>query len=258
LAGYDLGPDLEQARAQIGYLPQRFSLYDELTVRENLRFFAEVRGLSSKEWQPRSEEILEFVGLMEFSNRRADALSGGMKQKLGLAAALVHRPQILLLDEPTSGVDAVTRQAFWQLLIRILPSGVAVLISTPYMDEAMRCNRVGFMTRGHLLIEGTPAELTGRLEGRVIEVVARSRRGMERVARAHPQIEDVQMFGDRLHLRVAHGKGRRVIKSLKQECKAQGVEIDQIKLIRPGLEDVFIDLLEGSLVADEAAKVGED
>jgi ABC-2 type transport system ATP-binding protein len=258
LAGYDLGSDLEQARAQIGYFPQRFSLYDELTVIENLRFFAEVRGMSAKEWRPRSEEILEFVGLLEFANRRADALSGGMKQKLGLAAALVHRPQILLLDEPTSGVDAVTRQAFWQLIIRILPGGVAVLISTPYMDEAIRCSRVGFMTQGRLLIEGTPEALTDRLDGRIIEVVARSPRVIGRIAQSQPQVEDVQMLGDRLHLRVAQRKGREAIKSLKRRCKVQGVEIERIKLIRPSLEDVFIDLLEDDLIIPQTAKAGEE
>ena len=116
---YDIARQTEQARAQIGYLPQRFSLYEDLTVLENLRFFAEARGLPTVEWKPRCMEILEFVGLAEFINRRAGQLSGGMKQKLGLAAALVHRPRVLLLDEPTTGVDPVTRQDFWQLIIRL-------------------------------------------------------------------------------------------------------------------------------------------
>ena len=154
----------EQARAQIGYLSQRFSLYEDLTVLENIRFFAEVRGLPAAEWQPRCMEILEFVGLAEFNDRRAGQLSGGMKQKLGLAAALVHRPRVLLLDEPTTGVDPVTRQDFWQLIIRLAGSAPtrrmarrsrAVLVSTPYMDEAARCTRVGFMRQGRLIVEGT-------------------------------------------------------------------------------------------------------
>ena len=141
IAGYDLSSRTEQARAHIGYLPQRFSLYEDLTVMENLRFFAEVRGLSSEEWKPRCMEILRFVGLDPFVDLRAGHLSGGMKQKLGLAAALVHRPRVLLLDEPTTGVDPVTRQDFWQLIIRLVVGGereaVAVLISTPYMDEGL-------------------------------------------------------------------------------------------------------------------------
>ncbi len=132
IAGYDLKHRTEQARAQMGYLPQRFSLYEELTVMENIRFFAEVRGLSLSAWKPRSLEILDFVGLAGFKDRRAGNLSGGMKQKLGLAAALVHRPQVLLLDEPTTGVDPVTRQDFWQLIIRLVAEeGVAMLVSTP-------------------------------------------------------------------------------------------------------------------------------
>ena len=150
----------EQARAQIGYLPQRFSLYEELTVLENLRFFAEVRGLAFGELEAALHGDPRFCGAGSFVNRRAGQLSGGMKQKLGLAAALVHRPKVLLLDEPTTGVDPVTRQDFWQLIIRLVAEeGVALLVSTPYMDEASRCSRVGFMQKGRLIVEGTPAEL---------------------------------------------------------------------------------------------------
>ena len=160
IAGIPLAKNTEQARAHIGYLPQRFSLYEDLTVLENIRFFAEVRGLKASEWLPRCQEILRFVGLDAFSDRLAGHLSGGMKQKLGLAAALVHRPAVLLLDEPTTGVDPVTRQDFWQLIIRLAAGeqsqAVAVLVSTPYMDEAARCHRVGFMRSGQLLLEGTP------------------------------------------------------------------------------------------------------
>ncbi len=176
VGGYDIARQTEQARAQLGYLPQRFSLYEELTVMENLRFFAEVRGLTTVEWQPRCMQILEFVGLDQFTGRRAGHLSGGMKQKLGLAAALVHRLHILLLDEPTTGVDPVTRQDFWQLIIRLVAnndhqgSGVAVLVSTPYMDEASRCARVGFMSAGRLIVEGPPAELRALLDGRILEL----------------------------------------------------------------------------------------
>src|SRR5688500_1305944 len=136
VCGYDVIRQTEQARSQIGYLSQRFSMYEDLTVLENIRFFAEVRGLKSDEWLPRCMEILEFVGLSNFKDRRAGQLSGGMKQKLGLASALVTRPRVLLLDEPTTGVDPVTRQDFWQLVIRLSTQGdgVSVIISTPYMD----------------------------------------------------------------------------------------------------------------------------
>src|SRR5215207_4796257 len=147
ICGYDLNRQIETARAQFGYLSQRFSMYEDLSVLENIRFFAEVRGLRSNEWLPRCNEILEFVGLEKFKDRRAGLLSGGMKQKLGLASALVTRPRVLLLDEPTTGVDPVTRQDFWQLIIKLTSQGegLAVMIPTPYMDEASRCQRVGFM-----------------------------------------------------------------------------------------------------------------
>ncbi|HLC33799.1 MAG TPA: ABC transporter ATP-binding protein [Anaerolineales bacterium] len=243
LGGFDLARQTEQARALIGYLPQRFSLYGELTVRENLHFFAEVRGLAEAEWQPRSKEILDFVGLSEFADRRAEMLSGGMKQKLGLAAALVHRPRILLLDEPTGGVDPVTRQGFWQLLIRLLREGVAVVISTPYMDEASRCNRVGFVNRGKLLLEGSPAEVCRRLEGRVLELVGRPRRALVEVASADPAVQDVHTFGDRLHLRVAAGTAQAAIERLERAIPAAGATFEQLRPIPPQLEDAFIDIL---------------
>lgn len=248
LGGIDLHTRVEEARALIGYLPQRFSLYGEMTVLENLRFFAEVRGLPSRDWRPRSQEILDFVGLTEFAGRRADELSGGMKQKLGLAAALVHRPRILLLDEPTGGVDPVTRQSFWQLLIRLLSQGVAVLMSTPYMDEASRCSRVGFLNRGRLLLEGTPMEVTRRLEGRVLEVRAEPRRLVERLARTDPQVEDAQAFGDRLHLRVAAGSVDDVTSRLNARVRELGGVIQEVRPIAPGLEDAFIELLQGTTV----------
>ncbi len=244
LAGIDLMRNTEHARAQIGYLPQRFSLYGELTVLENLRFFAEVRGLPSQHWLPRSREILDFVGLSEFADRRAEALSGGMKQKLGLAAALVHQPKILLLDEPTGGVDPVTRQSFWQLLIQLLRQNVAVLISTPYMDEASRCSRVGFMQNGRLMIEGPPAKIVQSLQGRVLELTGSPRRLLEQLAASDPQVQNAHAFGDRLHLRVAPDSAEAVMQRLTSAARARDAVIDQIQSVTPGLEDVFLDLLE--------------
>lgn len=244
LAGIDLMRNTEHARAQIGYLPQRFSLYGELTVLENLRFFAEVRGLPSQRWLPRSKEILDFVGLSEFGDRRAEALSGGMKQKLGLAAALVHEPKILLLDEPTGGVDPVTRQSFWQLLIQLLRQNVAVLISTPYMDEASRCSRVGFMQNGRLMVEGTPAKIVQNLQGRVLELIGSPRRLLEQLAASDPQVQNAHAFGDRLHLRVAPDSAETVMQRLTSAALSQDAVIDQIQFVPPGLEDVFLELLE--------------
>jgi ABC-2 type transport system ATP-binding protein len=245
IAGIDLLKQTDPARAKLGYLPQRFTLYEELTVLENLRFFAEVRGLSEASWKPRCIEILEFVGLADFINRRAGQLSGGMRQKLGLAVTLVHSPKVLLLDEPTTGVDPVTRQDFWQLIIRLVAEeGVAVLVSTPYMDEAGRCRRVGFMRAGRILLEGQPGELRKRLEGRILEVHGDPLPLLRDLARKDPNVEDAQMFGDRLHLRVAKATVHAVIRHLNSSVPAQGGRLGGMRVITPQLEDVFIDLLE--------------
>lgn len=245
IAGYDMLNQPESARAQIGYLPQRFSLYEELTVLENLRFFAEVRGLSSNEWQPRCMEILDFVGLIEFVNRRTGHLSGGMKQKLGLAAALVHRPHVLLLDEPTSGVDPVTRQDFWQLIIRLVAEeGIALLVSTPYMDEASRCTRVGFMQQGKLLVEAPPDVIRNRLTGRIVEVRGKPLSLLRDLAASIDDVEQAHRFGDRLHLRVQAGRAGLVIRRLKHEVHLHDAETTVIRSITPQLEDAFIAFLE--------------
>jgi ABC-2 type transport system ATP-binding protein len=254
IAGFDIAAHVEQARAQIGYLPQRFSLYEDLTVIENIRFFAEVRGLIAHEWRPRCMEILQFVGLEQFIDRRAGHLSGGMRQKLGLAAALVHQPKVLLLDEPTTGVDPVTRQDFWRLIIRLVsltsePTNngkepVAVLVSTPYMDEAARCARVGFMKNGNMIIEGPPEDLRKRLTGRVLELQGKPLPLIRQIAKVDSDVEDAQLFGDRIHLRVREGKLKDVISRITEECLTQGGEISRIEETSPQLEDFFIYLLE--------------
>lgn len=275
VGGYSMIEKPDQAREQIGYLSQRFSLYEELTVLENIRFFAEVRGIPRDEWHNRSMEILDFVGLADFIDRRAGFLSGGMKQKLGLASALVHRPRVLLLDEPTGGVDPVTRQDFWQLIIRLVTSppsppaplpagegsparseergeggeGVAVLVSTPYMDEAVRCTYVGFMQNGKLVVEDTPNALREQLNGRIVEVSGEPLNQLRGLALADKAVESVQAFGDRLHLRVREGSSRKVISRLRKSVQGGGPErvavIHNIQVVPPSLEDIFIALLEG-------------
>ena len=256
ICGYDVRRQGEQARAQVGYLSQRFSLYEDLSVLENIRFFAEVRGLTASEWQPRCMEILDFVGLANFKDRRAGQLSGGMKQKLGLASALVTRPRVLLLDEPTTGVDPVTRQDFWQLLIRIVSTPLSdsppisggnggsrrgVLLTTPYMDEASRCTRVGFMRGGKIIAEGTPAELRQPLDGHIIEVrggLPTLRQTVEKIS----GVEAVRAFGDKLHLRVSDGKAGSVIAALAKAFPARTKTRVEARLVPPTLEDVFITL----------------
>jgi len=248
IAGFDVITQTEQARAQIGYLPQRFTLYEELTVLENIRFFAESRGIPADQWQPRCIDILTFVGLSEFQNRRAGHLSGGMKQKLGLAAALVHDPRILLLDEPTTGVDPVTRQDFWQLIIRLVSErnnqrqGTAILVSTPYMDEAARCSRIGFMKNGNLLVVGTPTELRHQFKGQVLELIGRPLPKLRRLSEVDKDVQDVQLFGDRLHLHVPVDTADQVISRLTNSINNNAGEINSFRKIPPQLEDVFINL----------------
>ncbi len=268
VCGYDVIRRTEDARSQIGYLSQRFSMYEELTVLENIRFFAEVRGLKPTEWLPRSLEILDFVGLEKFKDRRAGQLSGGMKQKLGLASALVTRPRVLLLDEPTTGVDPVTRQDFWQLVIRLVSQtvtqvdtytstqvstslgasypleGVSVIISTPYMDEASRCHRVGFMKAGRIIAEDTPSRLRSRLNGRVLELRGSPINLLRHVAHKDPDVEDVQAFGDRLHIRVGENKAQSVLGRLESQITSAGGRVDELRAVPPVLEDVFISLSE--------------
>ncbi|HNO32192.1 MAG TPA: ABC transporter ATP-binding protein, partial [Anaerolineales bacterium] len=235
VCGFNVLKQTEQARSSIGYLSQRFSMYEDLTVLENIRFFAEVRGLSSNEWLPRSMEILEFVGLDKFKDRRAGQLSGGMKQKLGLASALVTRPRLLLLDEPTTGVDPVTRQDFWQLVIKLVGSregdGVSVIISTPYMDEASRCHRVGFMKNGRIIAEDTPSNLRSLLNERILELRGSPLNTLRHVAHQDADVEDVQAFGDRLHIRVSEGKARSVLRRLKSEIKNAGAHVDELRMV---------------------------
>ena len=248
IAGCDIRTQVEQARAQIGYLSQRFSLYEDLTVLENIRFFAEVRGLPPAGWQPRCLEILELVGLIDFKNRRAGQLSGGMKQKLGLATALVTRPRLLLLDEPTTGVDPLTRQDFWQLIIRLAasgePGGVGVLITTPYMDEAERCQRIGFMRRGKIITTGSPGELRHTLNDRILELQGAPLALLREVAAQDPGVADVRTFGDRLHLRLKEPQPQAAIARLAAAIPQAGGQFAGARPIPPGLEDVFIALTQ--------------
>jgi len=273
VCGYDVRRQIEQVRSQVGYLSQRFSMYEDLTVLENIRFFAEVRGLSQTEWLPRSMEILEFVGLANFKDRHAGQLSGGMKQKLGLASALVTRPRLLLLDEPTTGVDPVTRQDFWQLVIKLVSqhekvdtetgrqvdisttqtrhapratqqSKVSVIISTPYMDEASRCHRVGFVKTGKIIAEDTPSNLRARLNGRVLELRGDPINVLRHVAHQDEDVEDVAAFGDKLHVRAREGKSELILSRLPDEIKSAGGNLIDLRVIPPALEDVFIALSE--------------
>jgi ABC-2 type transport system ATP-binding protein len=248
IGGFAVERQPEQAREMIGYLSQQFSLYEDLTVLENIRFLAEVRGLSKDEWLPRARENLTFVGLDAFEDRLAGKLSGGMKQKLALACALVNRPRLLLLDEPTTGVDPVTRQDFWQLVIRLAgEQGMAVLVCTPYMDEAARCSRIGFIRTGKIIQEGSPSQLRKLLAGRILELSGKPVDLLVKTSRNDPAVQDAQRFGDRLHLRVQPGQTAAVQKRLPRQIRAAGGKVDTLLDISPSLEDIFINLAGESL-----------
>jgi ABC-2 type transport system ATP-binding protein len=210
-------------------------------VHENLAFFGAVRGLARSALQARTTELLGFVGLAGFENRPAGQLSGGMKQKLGLACAIVHTPRVLLLDEPTAGVDPVTRQDFWQLLIRLLAGGMALVVTTTYMDEAARCQRLGFMHSGRLLTTGSPRALTQAFNGAVLELTAAPLKQARNVCMQDADVLDALTFGDRLHLRVRSATGP--LQRLPGMLAAAAVSVAQLRAIPPTLEDVFIALL---------------
>jgi ABC-2 type transport system ATP-binding protein len=242
VAGYEIPAQLEKAREQIGYLAQRFSLYGDLSVQENIEFFGEVFDIPIDELKKRAAELLNFAGLGDFTNRPAAALSGGMQKKLGLASALIHRPKVLLLDEPTGGVDPVARQEFWHLLIALLRSGSAVLVSTPYMDEAMRFNRVIFMNHGRVLTQGAPRELMKQLEGRILELDTADQMATRQIALDDPEVEDVHAFGNHLHLRVTSAPGP--IARIPARLASANIPMNRLTPVPPTLEDVFIHLLE--------------
>jgi ABC-2 type transport system ATP-binding protein len=232
---------------RVGYLSQRFSLYGDLTVDENIGFFAEIHGVDG--WKPRRDELLEMVRMTPFRGRLADKLSGGMKQKLALACTLVHTPELLVLDEPTTGVDPVSRRDFWRLLARLQRDGLSILLTTPYLDEAERCTRVALMDRGRLLVVAPPDELRASA-GAAVEVLARPYRDAAQWLRAQADVTDVQAFGQRLHATLA-GKGghEATVERLEAGLRAAGLEVESIRRTTPSLEDVFIQQIRGAETA---------
>jgi ABC-2 type transport system ATP-binding protein len=236
--GIDVTRDPEGVRRRIGYMPQRFSLYGDLTVRENLVFFADIFGVPRAAQPPLIDRLLAFSRLAPFQSRRAEALSGGMKQKLALACTLIHRPDVLLLDEPTTGVDPVSRREFWDILRdAVNQDGMTVLVSTPYMDEADRCHVVGFMRAGALMASGTPRQLQQIVQGIVIELQVRPLHEAQRLLAALPGVGEVQVFGDRLHV-VAEAE--LPTDQLRQHLEGGGITLNSYRVVQPTMEDVFM------------------
>lgn len=243
--GYDIVHQAEAVKARIGYMPQRFSLYADLTVQENLSFFAEIYGVPRAERLERMEELLRFAGLSAFGKRRAEHLSGGMKQKLALACTLIHRPQLLLLDEPTTGVDPVARREFWGILYRLLAQGQTIVVSTPYMDEAERCSRVAFLAGGRLLRVGNPPELKAAYPHEILELRARPARRAAAAVRALPGVRDGRPFGQSLHLVVEDAAAAQ--ETVRAALATAGLEVLSLRPIEATMEDVFMALLGGQV-----------
>jgi ABC-2 type transport system ATP-binding protein len=218
----------------VGYLSQRFSLYGDLSIDENIAFFAEIHGVS--DYSARRDELLDITQLARFRDRLADRLSGGMKQKLALACTLVHEPEIILLDEPTTGVDPVSRREFWKLLSRFRSAGITIVMSTPYLDEAERCSRVALLDRGGLLALDEPGVLRAGLPGTLVEVLVDDPRA------AQPVLESrglsAQVFGDRLHVWLAVQESREVEAARAEIARQIGARA--VRRIQPSLEDVYI------------------
>jgi ABC-2 type transport system ATP-binding protein len=226
----------------IGYLSQRFSLYGDLSIDENIAFFAEIHGLrmSDPEIRLRRERLLELTQLVRFRTRLADQLSGGMKQKLALACTLVHEPKIILLDEPTTGVDPVSRREFWKLLSEFLAQGITILMATPYLDEAERCSRVALLHEGQLVALDTPSALRVSLPGTVIEVIAPDRDRTTRALERFPGVVDVQLFGERAHVRLEPGAELSDPERMTLALQRAGISVEGVRRVPPSLEDVFI------------------
>jgi ABC-2 type transport system ATP-binding protein len=242
VAGFDITTAREAARERIGYMSQRFSLYGDLTVLENLIFFADLFGVPRRERAERIPALLAFSDLTDFQGRHAGLLSGGMKQKLALACTLIHQPEVLFLDEPTTGVDPVARREFWRILYGLLKDRVTVLVSTPYMDEAARCQRVAFMAGGRVLADDDPRELQRRLPETVIELAATPLEEARACARGLPGVTSVQAFGTVLH--VLTGDPAATEAALGPALRAAGVEVRSARRTVPSVEDVFIAMTE--------------
>jgi len=229
----------ESAKPHIGYLPQRFALHRDLTIAENIQYIAELYTVPRGLWTQRRDELLQITYLSPFADRLAGRLSGGMRQKLALVCALLHRPDVLLLDEPTTGVDPVSRRDFWQILYDLPRQGVTIVISTPYMDEASRCSRIAFMDRGRLLAQDTPDALRAAVRETIVEVRCTPQRTAREVLKSVSEVKGVEVFGDRLHVSAVPGSDASRLRSVLENS---GVHCADLREVAPSLEDVFVAL----------------
>ena len=242
VAGHSVVTESERVKEKIGYMSQRFGLYEDLTVIENIIFYADLYDVPRKERPERIERLLGFSNLTPFKARLAGKLSGGMKQKLGLACALIHTPEILFLDEPTNGVDPVSRRDFWKILYDLLKEGITIFVSTAYLDEAERCTRVGLIHKGKLLAEDDPAAMKKSFGYPMIALWADDPRRAIEVLKMVPGIKNISIYGDRLHIAL---ESPELMETIVFELQAAGIVMKSYRNIIPTLEDIFITMVAG-------------
>lgn len=242
VAGFDVQSESEKIKQSIGYVSQKFSLYTDLTVMENLQFYANIYSLTSDHIDERIDEVLTLTGLTEWKNRLAAELSGGWRQKLALANAIVHKPKILFLDEPTAGIDPLSRRSLWEMLYQLADSGVALFVTTHYMEEAERCNQIAFISQGKLLRVGSPQQLKNDVSGNLLEVECRPLMKASRLFQTIDGVLGITAYGTTLHLNVTHVDDVRL--QIESIARKEGIEVISIKPIKASLEDVFSALTE--------------
>jgi ABC-2 type transport system ATP-binding protein len=237
VAGYDINIESEELKERIGYMPQRFGLYEDLTVLENLNFFSELYQLSREKRKEKYKELFGFSQLEPFKDFLAGNLSGGMKQKLALSCVLLHTPDVLLLDEPTRGVDPISRRDFWGILYEQQKRGMTIFISTSYMDEAERCQKVAFLDKGELIAYDTPLKLKKIMEKALFELSCDKRREARTFLEKEEGVSGISIFGEKIHFTL---KDEKILEEIKSKLKDKGIVISSLKRITPSLEDIFI------------------
>lgn len=240
--GHSITRQAELIKEKVGYMAQRFALYGDLTVMENIQFYADLYDVPKKERRPRIERLLAFSNLAPFQDRLAQNLSGGMKQKLGLVCALVHTPQILLLDEPTNGVDPVSRRDFWRIISDLLEQGVTVFVSTAYLDEAERCNRIGLIHEGNLLLVGNPEEVKSLLKEEIWEIHCSARMQARDFLSGLPEVRRAWIYGNKIHILLKDGI--KFSGQLVEELRNSGFQVLSAHRVAPSLEDIFISFIQ--------------
>jgi ABC-2 type transport system ATP-binding protein len=241
IEGLDAIAEPERVRSHVSYMPQRFGLYEDLTVDENIEFFAELFGINRHDRDERATRLLAASGMTPFRKRRAGQLSGGMKQKLGLTCSLVHAPKVLLLDEPTAGVDPVSRRDFWRILYGLRGEGVAIVVATSYLDEAERCNRLGLLRDGRMLYCDTPPALKSLMPGQILAIASRDARRARDAVAGRVGVKGAILMGDSVHVVVDDAALR--ASQLQAALTSADVPVDEIERIAPSIEDLFVSLL---------------